>query len=142
MRRTVLMTISAVRVSEGSSPQYSPFGRECKGTVEYATAIAGVVDMLASCANVDVTVKMLKSNRIELFYEYNRARDFGLSNQQAVGGSSEPYYGWLYTIEPDPDSQHEAFQQLASTVYAWCVTVPQIRSEEVAQYIEGRLGAQ
>src|SRR6266496_1528077 len=133
---TVLVSVAPSRSTDKLLGTEEPFGNTRTAPVDHDAALAAIVHMISMSANVGVRVIELAEEKVVISYEYDISHLF-----KTIPADSMDYYGWLYTIEVNPDDkQRGGVQAITQTVYALCNTYRDICSREVALMVAEKVG--
>lgn len=133
---TVLVSVAPSQSTDKLLGTEEPFGNTRTAPADHDAALAAIVHMISSSANVGVKVIELTEDRVVLSYEYDISHMF-----KTIPADNMEHYGWLYTVEVNPDDeQHGGVQAIIRTVYALCNTYRDICSREVALMVAEKVG--
>jgi hypothetical protein len=128
---TVLVSVAPSQSTDKLLGTEEPFGNTRTASVDHDAALAAIVHMISMRANIGVKVIELTEEKVVLSYEYDISHMF-----KAIPADNMEYYGWLYTIEKDPNNkQGGGVHALIETVYALCNIDRSICSREVAAWV-------
>jgi hypothetical protein len=131
---TVIVSASRCRTDDKLLGTREPFGETRSGAVDHDLALSEAVRMIATRANVGVQVIEVSELKVVIYFEYDITHVFETIPPDMIDVCN-PYYGWLYTFEPNPDEVGLTIDAIVEVVFALCNTHRDICSSEVATQV-------